>query len=70
VKIADSNAGKGGWRKQMLHCNDADTDLVSGTKVSPLPAGLPLQENEKNFVNGETQMMTSIEVSASPCFSQ
>lgn len=54
----------------MLHCNDADTDLVSGTKVSPLPAGLPLQENQKNFVNGETQMMTSIEVSASPCFAQ
>ncbi|GIU02736.1 hypothetical protein TUM4438_46750 [Shewanella sairae] len=53
-----------------LHCNDADTDLVSGTKVSPLPAGLPLQENWKNFVNRETQMMTSIEVSASPCFAQ
>ena len=41
----DSGAGKGGWRKLMLHCNDADTDFVSGTKVSPLPAGLPLQEN-------------------------
>ncbi|RTR38934.1 hypothetical protein EKG38_12340 [Shewanella canadensis] len=45
VKIADSGAGKGGWRKPMLHCNDADTGLVSGTKVSRLPAGLPLQEN-------------------------
>lgn len=52
----------------MLHCNDADTDLVSGTKVSPLPAGLPLQESLKNFVNGETQMMTSTEVSASPYY--
>jgi len=24
-KKADSGAGKGGWRKLMLHCNDADT---------------------------------------------
>jgi RNA-directed DNA polymerase len=70
VKIADSGAGKGGWRKPKLHCNDADTDLVSGTKVSPLPAGLPLQESLKNFVDGETQMMTSTEVSASPYFAQ
>ena len=70
MKIADSGAGKGGWRKPKLHCNDADTDLVSGTKVSPLPAGLPLQESLKNFVDGETQMMTSNEVSASPCFAQ
>jgi RNA-directed DNA polymerase len=66
VKIADSGAGKGCWRKPMLHCNDADTDLVSGTKVSLHPAGLPLQENGENFINGETQMMTSEEVSASP----
>jgi RNA-directed DNA polymerase len=33
--------------------------------VSPLPAGLPLQENLKNFIQEETQMMTSNEVSAS-----
>ena len=48
----DSGAGKGSWRKPMLHRHDADTDLVFETKVSPLPAGLTLQENEKNFVNG------------------
>jgi RNA-directed DNA polymerase len=38
---------------------------MSDTKVSPLQAGLPLQENLKNFIQGETQMMTSNEVSAS-----
>jgi len=38
---------------------------MSGTKVSPLPAGLPLQDDLKNFIKGETQMMTSLEVSAS-----
>ena len=36
---------------------------MSGTKVSLLPAGLPLQENLKNFIQEETQMMTSNEVS-------
>jgi len=35
------------------------------TKVSPLPAGLPLQDDLKNFIQGETQMITSNEVSAS-----
>jgi RNA-directed DNA polymerase len=38
---------------------------MSDTKVSPLPAGLPLQKNLKNFIQEETQMMTSNEVSAS-----
>lgn len=38
---------------------------MSDTKVSPLQAGLPLQENLKNFIQEETQMMTSNEVSAS-----
>ena len=38
---------------------------MSGTKVSPLPAGLPLQDDLKNFIQGETQMITSNEVSAS-----
>ena len=32
VKIADSGAGKGGWRKPKLHCNDADTDLCLARK--------------------------------------
>ena len=35
--------------------------------MSPLPAGLPLQENLKNFIYGETQMIISPEISASPC---
>lgn len=26
VKVADSCAGKGGWKKPMLRCNDADAD--------------------------------------------
>ncbi len=65
AKKTDSGAGKGGWRKQMLHCNDVDTDLCLNTKVSLLPAGLPLQDILENFINGETQMMTSFEVSAS-----
>jgi len=38
---------------------------MSDTKVSPLPAGLPLQDDLKNFIQEETQMMTSNEVSAS-----
>jgi RNA-directed DNA polymerase len=38
---------------------------MSDTKVSQLPASLPLQENLKNFIQEETQMMTSNEVSAS-----
>ncbi len=38
---------------------------MSGTKVSPLLAGLPLQESLKNFIQGETQMMISNEISAS-----
>jgi RNA-directed DNA polymerase len=33
--------------------------------VSPLPTGLPLQDDLKNFIQGETQMITSNEVSAS-----
>jgi len=37
-----------------------------GTKVSPLPAGLPLQDDLRNFIKGETQMMTLFKVSASP----
>ena len=35
--------------------------------MSPLLAGLPLQENLKNFIYGETQMIISPEISASPC---
>lgn len=65
MKIADGGAGIGGWKKQRLHCNDADTDTCLVTKVSPLPTGLPLQDDLRNFINGETQMMTSHEVSAS-----
>jgi len=26
AKRTDGGAGKGGWRKLMLRCNDADTD--------------------------------------------
>ncbi|CAH1563093.1 hypothetical protein THF1C08_1270001 [Vibrio jasicida] len=36
-----------------------------GTKVSPLPTGLSLQDNLKNFIQEETQMMISNEISAS-----
>ena len=61
--MADSDAGKGGWRK--LDCNDADTDLCLITKLSPLPTGLPLRENLKNFIQGEKQMVISKEISAS-----
>jgi len=43
---------------------------VFGTKVSPLQVALPLQENDYNFVNLEMQMMTSNEVSTSPCSGQ
>jgi hypothetical protein len=32
VKIADSGAGKGGWSKLMLCCNDADTDKYLARK--------------------------------------
>lgn len=39
--------------------------ILSGTKVSPLPTGLPLQDDLKNFIYEDTQMMTSLEVSAS-----
>ncbi len=39
---------------------------MSGTKVSLLPAGLPLQDDLRNFIKGETQMMTLYKVSASP----
>jgi RNA-directed DNA polymerase len=38
---------------------------MSGTKVSSLPTGLPLQDSLKNFIQGETQMMISTEISAS-----
>ncbi len=36
-----------------------------GTKVSPLPTGLSLQDNLKNFIQEETQMVISKEISAS-----
>ena len=39
---------------------------MSGMKVSLLPAGLPLQDDLRNFIKGETQMMTLYKVSASP----
>ena len=64
--MADSDAGRGCWKKRRLHCNDADTDLCLVTKVSPLPTGLSLRENLKNFIQGEMQMMISKEISASP----
>ena len=63
--MADSDAGRGGWKKQRLHCNDADTDLCLVTKVSPLPTGLSLRESLKNFIKEEKQMMVSNEISAS-----
>ncbi|MDQ2166448.1 group II intron reverse transcriptase/maturase [Vibrio anguillarum] len=63
--MADSDAGIGGRKKRKLHCNDADTDLCLVTKVSPLPTGLPLRENLKNFIQGEKQMVISKEISAS-----
>ena len=63
--MADSGAGIGGRKKRKLHCNDADTDLCLITKVSPLPTGLPLRENLKNFIQGEKQMVISKEISAS-----
>ena len=43
---------------------------MSDTKVSPLPAGLPLQDDLKNFIQGETQMITFNEVSASSYYAQ
>ncbi len=63
--MADSDAGKGGWRKRKLDCNDADTGTCLITKVSPLPTGLPLRESLKNFIKEEKQMMISNEISAS-----
>ncbi|MBY8047865.1 reverse transcriptase N-terminal domain-containing protein [Vibrio fluvialis] len=63
--MADSGAGIGGRKKRKLHCNDADIDLCLITKVSPLPTGLPLRENLKNFIQGEKQMVISKEISAS-----
>ena len=63
--MADSDAGKGGRKKQKLHCNDADTGSCLITKVSPLPTGLPLRESLKNFIQGEKQMVISKEISAS-----
>lgn len=63
--MADSDAGIGGRKKRKLHCNDADTDLCLITKVSPLPTGLPLRENLKNFIQGEKQMVISKEINAS-----
>ena len=63
--MADSDAGRGGWKKQRLHCNDADTGLCLITKVSPLPTGLSLRESLKNFIKEEKQMMISNEISAS-----
>jgi RNA-directed DNA polymerase len=68
--VADSDAGIGGWKKRKLHCNDADTDFYLVTKVSPLPTGLPLRDNLKNFIQGEMQMMISKEISASPSSAQ
>jgi RNA-directed DNA polymerase len=38
--------------------------------VGPLPAGLPLQDDLRNFIYGETQMIISSEVSASPYCAQ
>ena len=32
AKKADSGAGRGCWRKLMLYCNDADTDLCLARK--------------------------------------
>lgn len=63
--MADSDAGIGGRKKRKLHCNDADTDLCLITKVSPLPTGLPLRENLKNFIQGGKQMVISKEIGAS-----
>ena len=63
--MADSDAGKGGWKKQRLHCNDADTGECLITKVSPLPTGLSLRESLKNFIKEEKQMMISNEIGAS-----
>jgi RNA-directed DNA polymerase len=63
--VADSDAGRGGWKKQRLHCNDADTGLCLITKVSPLPTGLSLRESLKNFIKEEKQMTISNEISAS-----
>lgn len=63
--MADSDAGKGGWKKQKLYCNDTDTGLCLITKVSPLPTGLSLRENLKNVIKEEKQMMISNEISAS-----
>ncbi|MEZ8227041.1 reverse transcriptase N-terminal domain-containing protein, partial [Vibrio splendidus] len=63
--MADSDAGRGGWKKQRLHCNDADTGLCLITKVSPLPTGLSLRESLKNFIKEEKQMTISNEISAS-----
>ena len=63
--MADSDAGRGGWKKQRLYCNDADTVLCLITKVNPLPTCLSLRESLKNFIKEEKQMMISNEISAS-----
>ncbi|CAE6920226.1 Group II intron [Vibrio sp. B1FLJ16] len=63
--MADSDAGKGGWKKRRLPCNDADTDLCLITKVSLLPTGLSLRESLKNFIKEEKQMTISNEISTS-----
>ncbi|RLV57720.1 hypothetical protein D5018_21065 [Parashewanella curva] len=47
---------------QVICFTESKRGLVNGY----LPAGLPLQKSLKNFINGETQMMSSLEISASP----
>jgi len=48
----------------MPSCNEADTDLVSGTKVSPLLSGLPSRENMINRHEDAKQMTTERSVGA------
>lgn len=48
ARIAYGAAGRGGWKKQMLNCNDLDNVHLRDAKACPLPTGLLLRDNLEN----------------------
>lgn len=68
-----SCAGLGCRKKRRLLCNEEDTEVKrpSGTKVSPRPAGVLVQEKVENRIMKERQMMPSVNsVSGAPSADQ
>jgi len=55
VKLPDTCAGKGGWKKRKPICNEWDKSKYSKPKGCPLPSGGFLREIYEKILNQQSK---------------